>query len=113
MLSILVSVLVLPFAGVFAKPEQIRAVQDPIFHYYLQSYPGNASLAAMGPESTSEYFNISGSIQSTNTSLFLNIGSDSTSYKTLTLGTTATMSGWALEGDTIITAQTSNYGRRK
>lgn len=22
-----------------AKPEQIRAVQDPIFHYYLQAYP--------------------------------------------------------------------------
>lgn len=67
----------------------------------------------MGPEATSEYFNISGSIQSTNTSLFLNIGSESTSYKTLTLGTTATMSAWALEGDTIITAQTSSYGRRE
>lgn len=71
------------------------------------------SIAVMGPEATSEYFNISGSIQSTNTSLFLNIGSDSTSYKTLTLGTTATMSAWALEGDTIITAQTSSYGRRE
>ena len=22
-----------------AKPEQIRAVQDPIFHLYLQAYP--------------------------------------------------------------------------
>lgn len=22
-----------------AKPEQIRAVQSPIFHYYLQAYP--------------------------------------------------------------------------
>lgn len=45
MLSLLVaSGLVLPFAGVFAKPEQIRAVQDPIFHYYLQSYPSNGKL---------------------------------------------------------------------
>lgn len=74
---------------------------------------GTESIAVMGPEATSEYFNISGSIQSTNSSLFLNIGSDSTSYKTLTLGTTATMSAWALEGDTIITAQTSSYGRRE
>lgn len=67
----------------------------------------------MGPEATSEYFNISGSIQSTNTSMYLNIGNDTTSYKTLTFGTTASMSGWALEGDTIITAQTSTYGRRE
>lgn len=67
----------------------------------------------MGPESTSEYFNISGSVQSTNTSLYLNIGNDSTSYRTLTFGAAASMSGWALEGDTIITAQTSSYGRRK
>ena len=35
-------------AGVLAaptaasKPEQIRAVQSPIFHYYLQSYPSNS-----------------------------------------------------------------------
>lgn len=48
MLSLLVtSVLVLPFAGVFAKPEQIRAVQDPIFHYYLQSYPSNGKLPTL------------------------------------------------------------------
>lgn len=33
---------VLACAGaVLAKPEQIRAVQDPIFHFYLQSYPKN------------------------------------------------------------------------
>ncbi|KAI3400153.1 hypothetical protein diail_4385 [Diaporthe ilicicola] len=128
-----------------AKPEQIRAVQDPIFHFYLQSYPKNgkfmtsspmrgarrktgsmtsqcdtffltcetASIAVMGPESSSEYFNINGSIQSTNTSLYLNVGSDSTSYKTLTLGSTASTSAWALEGDTIITAQSSSWGRRE
>lgn len=75
-----------------------------------------ASIAVMGPEAGSEYFNISGgSIQSTNSSGFLNIGGgDSTSYKTLTFGTTAGTSGvWGLEGDTIITTQGSSYGRRE
>ncbi|KKY37984.1 hypothetical protein UCDDA912_g02013 [Diaporthe ampelina] len=67
----------------------------------------------MGPEASSEYFNINGSIQSANTSLYLNVGSDSTSYKTLTFGTAASTSAWALEGDTIITAQGSTWGRRE
>ncbi|KAJ0120332.1 hypothetical protein J7T55_001190 [Diaporthe amygdali] len=70
-----------------------------------------ASIAVMGPESSSQFFNINGSIQSTNTSLYLNVGSDSTSYKTLTFGTAASTSAWALEGDTIITAQSSSWGR--
>jgi hypothetical protein len=52
-------------------------------------------------------------VQSTNTSLYLNVGSDSTSYKTLTFGTSASTSAWALEGDTIITAQSSSWGRRE
>jgi hypothetical protein len=30
---------VVPFGGVMAKPEQIRGVSSPIFHYYLQAYP--------------------------------------------------------------------------
>ncbi|KAL1865701.1 hypothetical protein Daus18300_007077 [Diaporthe australafricana] len=67
----------------------------------------------MGPEASSEFFNINGSIQSTNTSRYLNVGSDSTSYKTLTLGSAASTSAWALEGDTIITAQSSSWGRRE
>lgn len=92
----------------------------------------------MGPEASSEFFNINGSskaprremtrpaasekgttwltrtvVQSTNTSLFLNVGSDSTSYKTLTFGSAASTSAWALEGDTIITAQGSTWGRRE
>lgn len=74
---------------------------------------GKASMVVLGPAATSEYFNIAGSIQSTNTSLYLNIGSDSTSYKTLTFGKTGSTTGWGLEGDTIITTQTSSYGRRK
>lgn len=89
----------------------------------------------MGPEASSEFFNINGSskslekaqsvvcttrkpadkttVQSANTSLYLNVGSDSTSYKTLTFGTAASTSAWALEGDTIITAQSSTWGRRE
>lgn len=93
----------------------------------------------MGPEASSEFFNINGSskfarekdrpnmvcktrgktlltkatVQSSNTSLYLNVGSDSTSYKTLTFGTAASTSAWALEGDTIITAQGSTWGRRE
>lgn len=31
---------VLPQGG-FAKPEQIRSDQDPVFHYYLQGHPKN------------------------------------------------------------------------
>lgn len=27
--------------GVLAKPEQIRGVTDPIFHFYLQPYPSD------------------------------------------------------------------------
>ncbi|KAK3937891.1 hypothetical protein QBC46DRAFT_266437 [Diplogelasinospora grovesii] len=95
-----------------AKPEQIRSDQDPVFHYYLQAYPKNASIVALGPAASSEYFNIGGTIQSTNTSMYINIGSDSTSYKTLTFGKTATTTGWGLEGDTIITTTSSSYGRQ-
>ena len=44
MLPIVIAILAAPFIGTaFAKPEQIRAVQDPIFHYYLQSYPQNST----------------------------------------------------------------------
>lgn len=70
-------------------------------------------MVVLGPAATSEYFNIAGSIQSTNTSLYINIGSDSTSYKTLAFDKTATTTGWGLEGDTIITTQASSYGRRE
>lgn len=70
-------------------------------------------MVVLGPEATSEYFNIDGTIQSTNTSMYMNIGSDSTSYKTLTFGETGSTTGWGLEGDTIITTQSSSYGRRE
>lgn len=92
---------------------QIRGVQDPIYHLYLQSLPGNASTPVMGPEATSEYFTIGETIQSTNTSLYLNIGEASTSYLPLSLDTTATTTAWGLEGDTIITTTGSSYGRRE
>ncbi|EEB89894.1 hypothetical protein MPER_11962 [Moniliophthora perniciosa FA553] len=75
---------------------QIRAVQDPVFHFYLQS---------SGPESSSGYFDIDGtiSISDSSPSLYLNAdSSSSTSYQALTFDETATTSSWGLEGDTII-----------
>jgi hypothetical protein len=68
----------------------------------------------MGPEASSQYFNIAGgSIQSANSSAYLTVGSDSTSYKTLTLSSGAAAApGWALEGDTIITGTSSSWGRQ-
>ncbi len=67
----------------------------------------------LGPVATSEYFNIAGTIQSTNTSMYLNVGSDTTSYKTLTFDKTASTKVWTLEGDTILTQTSSSFGRRK
>ncbi|KAF2995927.1 hypothetical protein E8E14_004162 [Neopestalotiopsis sp. 37M] len=65
----------------------------------------------MGPESSSEYFDVNGTIESTNTTRYLNVGSDSTSYKTLTLDEAANTTAWGLEGDTIITTTGSTWGR--
>jgi hypothetical protein len=107
------SLLLTPIMGMaLAKPEKIRAVQSPIFHYYLQAYPKDKTIPVMGLEATAETYNIGGSIQSTNTTTYLNIGSDSTSYKTLTFSATADTKAWGLEGDTIITTTGSSFGRR-
>lgn len=94
------------------KPYQIRGVQAPIYHLYLQGLPSNKSMPVMGPEASGEFFNIGTTIQSTNTSQFLNIGTSTTSYKPLSFGSNATTTAWGLEGDTIITTQGSSYGRR-
>jgi hypothetical protein len=67
----------------------------------------------MGPVATSEYFVIGDTIQSTNTSMYLNIGTSTTSYLPLSFNSTASTTAWGLEGDTIITESTSSYGRRK
>lgn len=48
MLSSIFGAYILACAGVaLAKPEQIRAVQDPIYHFYLQSYPKNGKFMAL------------------------------------------------------------------
>jgi hypothetical protein len=95
------------------KPYQIRGVEDPIYHLYLQALPGSKSTPVMGPVATSEYFVIGDTIQSTNTSMYLNIGTSTTSYLPLSFNNTASTTAWGLEGDTIITESTSSYGRRK
>ncbi|KAF8909834.1 hypothetical protein CPB85DRAFT_705313 [Mucidula mucida] len=87
-----------------ATGSQIRTVQDPVFHYYLQNIGGAPKL---GPESSSGYFTI-GSMITLNSddgsSLYLNVNtSATTSYKPLSLDATATTTDWGLEGDTIIT----------
>ncbi|TVY64156.1 hypothetical protein LSUE1_G009091 [Lachnellula suecica] len=94
------------------KPYQLRGVQDPIFHLYLQALPSNKSSPVMGPEASSEYFNIASTIQSTNSSMYLNIGTSTASYKPLSFGAASTGSPWALEGDTIITSTGSTFGRQ-
>ncbi|KAI1485655.1 hypothetical protein F5X96DRAFT_690251 [Biscogniauxia mediterranea] len=107
-------------AAATAKPEQIRAVQDPVFHFYLQAYPDDPTIPVMGPEASSEYFDIGATIRSTNTSAYLNIADDDegegASYKTLVFGGEAeeeeVTDAWGLEGDTIITSTGSAYGRQ-
>jgi hypothetical protein len=60
----------------------------------------------LGPEASSGYFTISGSIslnQSNGSKLYLNLNETvSTSYKPLTFGAIAATTNWGLEGDTII-----------
>lgn len=89
---------------------QIRGVSDPVYHLYLQSLSGTPVL---GPEASSGYFNISGSIRLNSSPYqYLNIVNATTSYKPLTFDSAATFTGWALEGDTIITSTSSTYGRQ-
>lgn len=100
-------------AAAHAKPEMLRGVTEPIFHLYLQAYPDDPTKVVLGPEASAESFEIGTTIQSTNTSMFINISDDSTSYKTLAFGETGETTAWGLEGDTIITTTDSSYGRRK
>lgn len=46
MLTSVFAAYILACTGALAKPEQIRAVQDPIYHFYLQSYPKNGKFTA-------------------------------------------------------------------
>ncbi|PMD43281.1 hypothetical protein L207DRAFT_391469, partial [Hyaloscypha variabilis F] len=92
---------------------QLRGVEAPIFHLYLQSLPTAKSTPVMGPEATGEYFVIGPTIQSLNSSLFLNIGPGTgQSYLPLSLDTVANTTAWGLEGDTVITTTASSYGRQ-
>ena len=113
LLSSLATAVPTPASAAPAKAYQIRGVQAPIYHLYLQALPSNASTPVMGPEASADTFNIASTIQSVATSKYLNIGNSTTSYKPVTWGTTATTTAWGLEGDTIITVQSSSYGRRE
>ncbi|KXJ96061.1 hypothetical protein Micbo1qcDRAFT_217854 [Microdochium bolleyi] len=111
-LALPLTVLVSTLSTALSKPQQIRGVTDPVYHFYLQAYPKDKTIAVLGPESGSEYFDVAATIQSANTTRFLNVGGDSTSYKALTFNSTATTKAWGLEGDTIITTQGSSWGRQ-
>ena len=67
----------------------------------------------LGPERSAEFYNIGSTLQSTNTSQYINIVTASTSYKPLALSATSNTTAWGLEGDTIITTTGSSFGRRK
>ncbi|KAG8984087.1 hypothetical protein FRB90_005585 [Tulasnella sp. 427] len=88
---------------------EIRTVQDPVYHLYLQNDSGTA---VIGPESSAGYFTINGSIKLNGPNVYLNIANGTTSYRALTFDSAPTFTGWALEGDTIITSQSSSYGRQ-
>lgn len=68
----------------------------------------------LAAESTAGSFVISGSISlvSSSPTLYLNVLSATTSYKPLAFNTTATTTKWGLEGDTIITTNSSPWGRQ-
>ena len=72
-----------------------------------------ASIPVLGPETSGEDFTIGSTIQSKQTSQYLNIVAASTSYKPLIFEKTASTTAWGLEGDTIITVTGSSYGRRE
>ncbi|KAF4620324.1 hypothetical protein D9613_000684 [Agrocybe pediades] len=91
-------------SGATPTGSQIRSVQAPVYHFYLQNHNG---VPVLGPQASGGYFTIGGTIslnQANGSKLYLNLDNSGTaSYKPLTLGTTATTTNWALEGDTIIT----------
>ena len=65
-----------------------------------------AGTPVLGPEASSGYFTIDGTITLNNpdgSQLFFNVDNATTSYKPLTFDKTAITTDWALEGDTIIT----------
>lgn len=125
-------------APTVAAGEKLRGVTDPIFHLYLQVGEGTFSSSCLGrndyfascikslilenidgtsavvaAEATAGEFTISESVQETTSSKYLNIQEADTSFKPLAFGAKENFSGWGLEGDTLITTEASEYGRRR
>ncbi|OAL50048.1 hypothetical protein IQ07DRAFT_587728 [Pyrenochaeta sp. DS3sAY3a] len=99
-------------AAAVATVGKIRGVREPIYHLYLQANSKNASIPVLGPENAADEFTIGGTIQSKKTGKYLNIQTTTTSYKPLAWEAEGVTTAWGLEGDTIITVQTSSYGRQ-
>ncbi|PIL36209.1 hypothetical protein GSI_01870 [Ganoderma sinense ZZ0214-1] len=109
--------------GATPTGSQIRAVEAPVYHFYLQNNGATSALrdslslvgagpwaawdTVLGPEASSGYFAIGSAISlsgAEGSTLYLNLNSSAaTSYKPLTLDAVATTTDWGLEGDTIIT----------
>lgn len=109
--------------GATPTGSQIRTVQDPVYHFYLQNSGTSVLLGlgeifylsvllaggtpVLGPEASSGRFTLGSTISLNNANgskLYLNIDNSGTqSYKSLAFGSTATTTNWGLEGDTIIT----------
>ncbi|KAF2177235.1 hypothetical protein K469DRAFT_604002 [Zopfia rhizophila CBS 207.26] len=91
---------------------KIRGVQSPVYHLYLQANSKNKTIPVLGPEGSAEDFTIGSTIQSKQTSQYLNILTATTSYKPVAFSSTAETTAWGLEGDTIITTTGSSFGRQ-
>ncbi|KAH9931121.1 uncharacterized protein BXZ73DRAFT_90199 [Epithele typhae] len=100
--------------GATPTGSQIRAVEGPVYHFYLQNQgtshpsPRSDGKPVLGSEASSGYFTIGTTIAlaPNGSTLYLNVDTSSTaSYKGLTLDAAASTKDWALEGDTIITTE--------
>lgn len=90
---------------------QIRTDQDPVYHLYLQDVDGQPIL---GPEASSGYFTITNTVQLNSATggqpLFFNVNmTETTSYKSVSLDSTATTTDWTMSGDTIVAGGQQNF----
>ncbi|KAF9501451.1 hypothetical protein BDN71DRAFT_1585169 [Pleurotus eryngii] len=92
----------LPAAPQSAPGNQIRAIEDPVSHFYLRNTSG---VPMLGPKSSSVCFTVDTTITLNNadsSGLYLNIQNSTLMYKALNLIAAVTTTNWGLEGDTII-----------
>jgi len=108
--SVLLPALAAPSPTVAAEatgPTQIRTDQDPVYHFYLQESGGAPIL---GPEASASNFTVGSTVEMSGATLFLNVNMNvTTSYKPLTLDSTAKTTTWTMSGDTIVASGQQNF----